>query len=681
MKPGENDVSDVSYSFQAIVTLCWGLVYLVSKLSKNLAFNSNKLLCDGELALIPLYDVVVIYKWTSSAFTLGTMLFFDLVGQNASDVLSVHLLMVDLAFTSAGYAALVHGFISAQFGRRAITVGYLLGMVCFVYTYGTMAALCGYQSSPLELNCRLTKPANHQSSGFFLIFGLLVIGTSAAVGVYTAHLYAKKVFLGCDEPRQPLLMICVLCLSLVWGSIFVLAATLNLSFRTSLILPQVYGFCEVWILYYFMLADSKSWTLITLEPRSTTSTALAEGLHSLSNSEEYREDQKPQHIRFSQLKISEAELLGTGATARVYRGVFQDKQVAVKCIEMASLAPNEIKQHCYEMLAANQIQHSHVVHFEGFSVSPPYLYLAMELCEVGDLACLLHENAEASAKFPELFAHFRRVRFDSENSCDASTSLLNWETLALKVPVRQQILCGVADAVEFIHERGIIHRDLKSGNVMIALDLSQEMGVSSKLVDWGDAIHVDTSEFGLENQRTVNAIEAGMFKSTDCKGTFLWSAPETLFVPHLRNQAPVYSRSSDVYALGMVMYEVITRRVPDFVTLREKLNPEFQYPRPLDLDNFMLSTELLLSAWHHNPCDRCSAEDMHRAVRRNQRDWEQPMDSTKILKPETSEDGISIPASRIRAASIASSSSSLRSQALSQSRATVALQPMSWQRL
>jgi len=99
-----------------------------------------------------------------------------------------------------------------------------------------------------------------------------------------------------------------------------------------------------------------------------------------------------------------------------------------------------------------------------------------------------------------------------------------------------KVLSGIADALAYLHGKGYVHGDLKLENVLLSND--------------GEAILTD---FGLTRQLKTLATSSSTTMSN--AGNFRWFAPE------IAQGAPKSSRG-DVYAFGMMIAEVLTRRPP-----------------------------------------------------------------------------------------------------------------------
>ena len=140
----------------------------------------------------------------------------------------------------------------------------------------------------------------------------------------------------------------------------------------------------------------------------------------------------------------------------------------------------------------------------------------------------------------------------------------------------------MADALHYAHSQGVIHRDIKPGNVL----LTEEGSV--KVADFGLARLEDDS--GL----------SGLTQSFQAMGSVDYQAPEALIM------GPGVDERADLYALGVMIYHMLVGQVPRGIFhLPSKIRPE------LDPRIDMLVSNLL----QQNPYERTGhARDLHLAL-------------------------------------------------------------------
>jgi len=197
-------------------------------------------------------------------------------------------------------------------------------------------------------------------------------------------------------------------------------------------------------------------------------------------------------IKYDELEFD--ELVSAGSAGEVYLGYYYGTPVAIK--KLFALPPDQKHLVAREFGMMTEVNHPNIVQFLGICDHETGVYLITEYVEHGDLFDLLIFGGQP----------------------------INWK-------VKTKIALQVAQAVYYLHSRKIIHRDLKSQNVLIGENMK------IKLCDLGLATL-------LENTKRM----------TVC-GTNEWMAPEILMEDN-------YGDKADVFSFGIVLTELITCQPP-----------------------------------------------------------------------------------------------------------------------
>ncbi|XP_058126307.1 mitogen-activated protein kinase kinase kinase 13-A [Anopheles ziemanni] len=186
--------------------------------------------------------------------------------------------------------------------------------------------------------------------------------------------------------------------------------------------------------------------------------------------------------------ITDMVWLGSGAQGAVFRGKWRHELVAVKKVR-------EVKETDIKHL--RKLDHENIVKFKGVCTQAPAFCIIMEYCAHGPL----HKKLQDSG------------------GIISPQQLVSWS---------QQIAHGM----QYLHSHKIIHRDLKSPNILI-----------------GENDVIKISDFGTS--REWNEISTKM----SFAGTVAWMAPEVI-----RNEP--CNEKVDIWSYGVVLWELLTGEVP-----------------------------------------------------------------------------------------------------------------------
>ncbi len=191
--------------------------------------------------------------------------------------------------------------------------------------------------------------------------------------------------------------------------------------------------------------------------------------------------------------------------------------------------------------------------------------------------------------------------------CPGQT-LSEWlDRQAFPVPIRQtaRLIATIAEAVQHAHDRGVLHRDLKPNNVILQAtkdDPNEQEPPPGSVQLRGDQFIPRIVDFGL-----AKLLERGGPSETTTRqilGTPKYMAPEQAQARH-GDVGP----AADVYALGVILYEMITGRAPyegesDVEVLRQSIEGNLIQPRHLRKDVPRDMEAICLKAMHRIPGKR-----------------------------------------------------------------------------
>ncbi|KAF9974851.1 hypothetical protein BGZ73_001666 [Actinomortierella ambigua] len=186
-------------------------------------------------------------------------------------------------------------------------------------------------------------------------------------------------------------------------------------------------------------------------------------------------------------------LIGSGGYGQVYRAKWEERIAAIKKIPLTQDEVRQAGALQQEIDSLQRLVDRHVIQFYGTTFHEGQLVVVMDYAEGGSLHRAIEEGR-----------------------------VVDWST---KTRIAEEIVQGLA----YIHYKDVLHLNLKSKNVLLTRHME-----------------VKLSDFGLSTVKIQSASKSASSRN----GTLRWMAPELL------TARPMYSTKSDMYALGMVMWEL-----------------------------------------------------------------------------------------------------------------------------
>ena len=280
--------------------------------------------------------------------------------------------------------------------------------------------------------------------------------------------------------------------------------------------------------------------------------------------------------------LSYGNILGEGGFGTVYKGTWQHAAVAIKQLKQQSLTEDSVAELHAEATLMSQLRNPHVVQFYGFCFESPHFALVMEYMPDGSMYGLLHSDQP-----------------------------LTWDA-------RTQMGIDVGAGLEYLHQQDILHRDLKSMNVL----MHQQ----------GGAYRCKLTDFGLSKVKNETKLTTTM----GGKGTLAWMAPE------LFERRAIYSKASDVYSYAIVLWELAARAIP----FADAHNPALISTwvgkgdrEDIPTDTPAVITDAITRGWAQDAALRLTASQMVDLLRATQTPAPQPVQQQQFQQPPQAKAG------------------------------------------
>ena len=243
--------------------------------------------------------------------------------------------------------------------------------------------------------------------------------------------------------------------------------------------------------------------------------------------------------------------LGQGGMATVYKAYHPalDRYVAIKALHPAFMDdPNFLARFQREARVVARLEHPNIVPIFDFAEHEGRPYLVMKYIEGETLKAALERNPLSAEEI-------------------------------------LRVVEAVGSALAYAHQRDILHRDIKPSNVLLAAD------GQIYLADFGLARIAQSGETTLTSDRMV--------------GTPQYISPEQAM------SRPDLDARTDIYSLGVMVYEMVVGRVPfsadtPFAVIHDHIYSPLPPPRTINADVSPAVERVLLKALAKDPLDRFS---------------------------------------------------------------------------
>ncbi|KAG0605062.1 hypothetical protein M758_9G028500 [Ceratodon purpureus] len=218
--------------------------------------------------------------------------------------------------------------------------------------------------------------------------------------------------------------------------------------------------------------------------------------------------------------------------------------------------------------------------------------------EVGALAALDHPRTVkllcSNGKVPKPYFIMEFMPMNLEKFCERKNAS---DSMRFEILPSINMMLQISSGMEYLHENGVVHRDLKSANILVRG--SQHEGLCSE-----GYVDVKLTDFGLAKMKVSDKSTV----ATGRMGTTLWSAPEVLVIQPNSPKPKINWKKADTYSFAVVCSEILTGQSPykggpsGNELTKGVISGELRPKLPQDCPDYL--REFLSQCWAPNPKDR-----------------------------------------------------------------------------
>ncbi|KAK1686818.1 hypothetical protein QYE76_011103 [Lolium multiflorum] len=258
-----------------------------------------------------------------------------------------------------------------------------------------------------------------------------------------------------------------------------------------------------------------------------------------STSERIRElQEKIGDSEFDRNLLQPMDKFASGSSGDLYRGTYLGMDVAIKYLRAEHVNDSSNVEFLQEIMILRSVNHENVVRFYGACTKHRKYLIVTEYMPGGNLYDFLHKK-----------------------------------NITLELSVILRIAIGISRGMDYLHQNNIIHRDLKTANLLI-----------------GNGQVVKIADFGVSRHRSQ---EGDMTAET---GTYRWMAPEVI-------NHKAYDHRADVFSFAIVLWELVTSKIPyeNLTPLQAALSVRQGFRLVIPSTVHPRLSKLIQRCWDENP--------------------------------------------------------------------------------